>query len=126
MYSNAGQDILQNLLYDGLIEELVDVLGVTDPRLTVSNNFTLLKITATVVNCVHYKTTGSALTLALPGYKGGSTAHAHSYNTPGADTAHQRNYRRNGNVFLSRLLPFPIQILRTCNDRLDFTSPVRN
>ena len=36
VYSNAGQDILQSLLYPGLIEELVDVLGVSDSRLTVS------------------------------------------------------------------------------------------
>ena len=36
VYSNAGNDILQNLLYDGLIEELVVVLGVSDSRLTVS------------------------------------------------------------------------------------------
>ena len=50
VYSNAGNDILQNLLYDGLIEELVDVLGVSDHRLTVReiNNLFYVKLCATL------------------------------------------------------------------------------
>lgn len=48
VYSNAGNDILQNLLYDGLIEELVDVLGVTDPRLTDIKAAALRTLTAII------------------------------------------------------------------------------
>ena len=35
MYSNAGQDVVNPLLYPGFIEELVEVLQLDDQRLVV-------------------------------------------------------------------------------------------
>lgn len=38
MYSNALQESANSILYNGLIEELVDVLQITDKQLVVRNN----------------------------------------------------------------------------------------
>lgn len=39
MYSNALQESANSILYNGLIEELVDVLQITDKQLVVSKYF---------------------------------------------------------------------------------------
>lgn len=39
VYSNALQESANSILYNGLIEELVDVLQITDKQLVVRNNY---------------------------------------------------------------------------------------
>ncbi len=45
VYSNALQDSANSILYNGLIEELVDVLQITDKQLVVGSNYSSLFLT---------------------------------------------------------------------------------
>lgn len=44
VYSNALQESANSILYNGLIEELVDVLQITDKQLVVRNNCRIISL----------------------------------------------------------------------------------
>lgn len=98
VYSNALQESANSILYNGLIEELVDVLQITDKQLMVRSSL-LPKINhpAPQKHNPHH-----AVLPPLPGHQGSFFADPHLHCASGANPKTQQHHRLYRHRFLSR------------------------
>lgn len=113
VYSNALQESANSILYNGLIEELVDVLQITDKQLMVSPQPFLFP-KSPPLQPPHVPPSPKKQNL---GHQSGLAADADLHRAPGEDPETQQHHRLHRHRLLPRLPPRPRPQLHPSHDR---------